>query len=105
MADNRFRLDPALVQSAVAQVTEAGEAVTAALAKLNGVLDHFDGCWGDDDIGKAFEQKYRTPSTTTRKDAEGTTGAITGAAAHLADASRNFQQLDEESAARVKSGQ
>lgn len=65
MAEN-FRLDPQALSTANGEFKIVGDNLGDAFTVLTGVLDDHDGCWGDDDIGKAFEKNYKEPAKEVR---------------------------------------
>ncbi|MCG8916456.1 ESX-1 secretion-associated protein [Actinokineospora sp. PR83] len=96
-----FRLDPDGVAAGTKRLKTAGGRLNTAVTALNVVLDDHDGCWGTDDIGKAFEQKYVQPATDVRKyGADAGTGIVT-TGENLDSASTTFQSVDHEHASRI----
>jgi hypothetical protein len=54
----RFELDEDAAKDAGDRAGSAGQRLRDAHRELVAVLDDRDGCWGDDDIGKAFANSY-----------------------------------------------
>lgn len=57
MADEFF-LDESQFRGVTSDIRSTGSKLQAAHRTLNDTLGQFQGCWGDDDIGKAFEGNY-----------------------------------------------
>jgi hypothetical protein len=57
MAEN-FYLDEPAFEGVADNILVSGTNLGTAYGKLNDVLLATQGCWGDDDIGKAFEKNY-----------------------------------------------
>jgi uncharacterized protein YukE len=100
MTDN-FRLVPDQATEATKKLAELGEALRSSFQTLTGVLDQHDGCWGEDDIGKSFEQNYVPHAEEARKNAGQTTTAIVGLADATSQAVETFQEVDYESARQI----
>jgi uncharacterized protein YukE len=96
-----FYLDPDKLAQATGALRYANEELSSQLAKLTGVLQQHDGCWGTDDIGKAFAKKYVQPSHDAQAGITATTGGVDATVRNLDSASTQFQGLDEESAQRL----
>ncbi|WP_156753225.1 WXG100 family type VII secretion target [Actinokineospora pegani] len=96
-----FRLDPDGLAAGTRKLDAAGTRLTSAVAALNVVLDDHDGCWGTDDIGKAFATNYVQPATDVRTyGADAGTGLVLTAEG-LDEASEVFQSVDHDHAARI----
>ena len=100
MAEN-FRLDPTGVAAGTKRLNAAGERLNTAVTALNVVLDDHEGCWGTDDIGKGFAQKYVQPATDVRKySGEAGTGLVT-TGKDLDKAAETFRTLDHDRAQQL----
>ncbi|WP_370942281.1 WXG100 family type VII secretion target [Amycolatopsis sp. cg5] len=100
MTEN-FYLDPAEVAQATGRIKAANDDLSSAFEVLESVLLEHDGCWGHDDVGKTFEQKYVKPATEARTAIGNSIENTGGTASNLEQASSEFQGLDQESAARL----
>lgn len=69
MAD-RFFLDPDAAHAAFARLRTAGEQLLAEHRSLTTILESRHGCWGDDDIGRAFAKNYVDFAAATRTNTE-----------------------------------
>ena len=97
----KFRLDSQGVTSATGKLTAANDRLSEAFGKLDAVLQQHDGCWGTDDIGKAFDGGYAKPAaqvTTSIKTATDNTGK-TGK--NLNQEVTGFEAMDYEAASRI----
>lgn len=96
-----FRLDPEGLDNANAELLVVGNALGTAFDNLVLVLDDHHGCWGDDDIGKAFAKNYVDPATEVRDGAEGAVEGIHELHEGVEESSTTFQSVDEESAIQI----
>jgi hypothetical protein len=97
----KFRLDPEALDSANGEFHVVGETLGTAFHTLAGVLDEHDGCWGSDDIGKAFEKNYKAPATEVRTYSG---DAVTGMGElydGVAESSETFQGVDYDNAVTI----
>jgi hypothetical protein len=97
----RFRLDPEALDSANSEFHIVGETLSGAFDTLTGILDDHHGCWGTDDIGKAFAKNYETPSTEVRgysKDAVTGMGDLYDG---VSESSETFQGVDYDNAVKI----
>lgn len=96
-----FYLDPDLYRQATRQLEEAGKKLEAAQKRLAGTLDQYEGCWGDDEIGKAFQKGYYD---NAEKLVDGLGKAATGLVESASVARQNaedFMKLDQDEAQRI----
>lgn len=100
MADN-FYLDPEGMSRATGKLRDLGNRLEGSFKKLEGVLDQHDGCWGGDDIGKAFEKNYVPAATEARKGAGDAAHAIVQTSDDADKSSKVFQSVDEKEAQRI----
>jgi hypothetical protein len=108
---DRFELDESDAHAAGNRAETAGERLLAAHRELVAVLNDREGCWGDDDIGKAFAKNYVGMADGTRENTEilGTNLSDVGEgirviASDLADVDEdNARRIDEAYADNVES--
>lgn len=77
------------------------EQFKSALADLTGVLKAHEGCWGEDQIGKAFERKYQGPADDVKEYAADTDETVSKLPGILKKAAESFQQVDADGAKRI----
>jgi hypothetical protein len=97
----KFRLDPESLDSANSEFHIVGETFGRAFDTLAGVLDDHHGCWGTDDIGKAFDKNYTASATEVRgysKDAVTGMGELYEG---VGESSETFQGVDYENAVKI----
>jgi hypothetical protein len=97
----KFRLDSEALDSANSEFHIVGETFGRAFDTLAGVLDDHDGCWGTDDIGKAFAKNYVASATEVRGYSK---GAVTGMGElydGVAESSKTFKGVDYDSAVEI----
>lgn len=97
MAEN-FRLDPDGLARGTRDARGAGQRLGDAFKRLTEVTDAHDGCWGDDDIGKAFAKNYVGPSADNRKYSQDSVQAFGKYADDGDQASTAFQGVDQQNA-------
>ncbi|GAB3733687.1 hypothetical protein GCM10027598_58530 [Amycolatopsis oliviviridis] len=94
----QFRIDPDGVRQATAGLASVTSDLMAALGALNGTLDQYEGCWGDDEIGKKFAGGYKGDSEGARQTlgqlTEGLGETVTGVNKTVDE----FVGLDEDNA-------
>ena len=100
MTEN-FRLDPEALERTKKALADAGEQFSQSLARLGEVLNAHEGCWGDDEIGTAFEKKYQEPANGTRTLAGNAHESINNIAPVLGDVSRVLQEVDMKGARKI----
>ncbi|NWJ74068.1 hypothetical protein HX744_26690 [Pseudonocardia sp. ICBG1122] len=72
-----------------------------AVERLNTLSAELEGCWGGDDIGRAFGEKYSADSGDTRADVGRTTEGLRFYADNLEISAQNLSLLDEDNASRI----
>jgi len=100
MAEN-FRMDSSGLSAANSGFKVVGDDFSKAYDALTAVLDDHHGCWGTDDIGKAFEKNY-TPSEKEIRDGGGE--AVTGMSdlhEGIDESRKTFEGVDHESAQKI----
>ncbi|MBN9757956.1 hypothetical protein DMP14_21475 [Pseudonocardia sp. Ae707_Ps2] len=71
------------------------------LERLNALSAQYEGCWGSDDIGKAFGEKYSPDSTEARAGVGETTEVLDLYADNLEISAENLTRLDEDNGSHV----
>ena len=97
-----FYLDPERLEAANSKIRAAHGGLESAFQDLTGILDDHHGCWGDDDIGKAFEKNYTEPEKSIREASKVLIEGVDGTADQIATNVRDFQELDQQNANNVK---
>ncbi|MFC9250960.1 hypothetical protein [Amycolatopsis thailandensis] len=97
----KFFLDPGGLAEATGRLRALGDRLDQAHRRLADTLHHHDGCWGEDEIGKAFSKNY-VPAAANTLEGVREAGPALGAFAGTADkASENFSRVDRDTAARM----
>jgi hypothetical protein len=97
---DRFELDENAAVAAGRRARTAGLRLREAHRELVAVLDDHDGCWGDDDIGKAFANKYVQTADGTRENTKILATNLVDTGDYIVDAAREFAGVDEDNARR-----
>lgn len=102
MGEN-FYLDDGLMRHVTTKLAAVGDDFGASQKKLTETLKQYEGCWGEDDIGKGFAKQYCDDAdkvlTGTGKDGE----YLTDAATTTQKSADNLNKLDEDAAKRIDS--
>jgi len=96
-----FYLDPDGLASATKKINDAATALGGKLVKLKGVLDQHDGCWGTDDIGKAFAQNYQGGADNLKEGSDNASQNMGSLAENLDGSAKDLEAVDEEQAAAM----
>lgn len=99
---DKTRLDPERVQRESQRLSDAGDRFSEALNTLRATLAQHEGCWGEDDIGKGFAQKYEKPAEQAVDNSESAREGVDEAAGKLRGGGRDLDHTDRDSAARVR---
>jgi hypothetical protein len=98
---DRFELDEEAAREAADRAQSAGERLLDAHRALVTVLDELHGCWGDDDVGKAFSNEYVGLADATRANT-GVLGTNLSDVGDFVDSAvSDFTRTDEENARAV----
>jgi hypothetical protein len=100
MAEN-FRLDPHALSTANGDFKVVGDTLGDAFHVLTGVLDDHDGCWGSDDIGKAFEKNYKEPAKEVRGYAGDAIEGMVDLHEGVDESKETFESVDYENAKKI----
>ncbi len=98
---DRFELDENEAVDAGHRAQKAGQRLREAHRALVAVLDDHDGCWGDDDIGKAFANKYVQVADGTRENTNVLATNFSDAGAYIVDVAGELADVDEGNARRI----
>jgi hypothetical protein len=96
-----FRLDPSGLETANSEFLGTGNTLGDAYDNLILVLDDHHGCWGDDDIGKAFAKNYVTSADEVRTAAKECVDGMHELHEGVTESLETFQSVDEESAIEI----
>ncbi|WP_143517406.1 hypothetical protein [Pseudonocardia sp. MH-G8] len=100
MAD-RFELDENDAVAAGERAQTAGRRLLDAHRDLVTVLNDREGCWGDDDIGKAFANKYVQVADGTRENTNVLATNFSDAGTYIVDVAGELADVDEGNARRI----
>ena len=99
---DKTRIDPERVEREGQRLEQAGERFSEAVHALKSTLAQHEGCWGEDDIGKGFAQKYVKPAAQNVDNSETAHRSVEEAAGKLRHGGRAMADTDQDSAARVR---
>ncbi|WP_156819575.1 hypothetical protein [Pseudonocardia sp. HH130630-07] len=99
MAD-RFELAESDAVRAGERAESAGERLQRAHGNLASVLDARNGCWGTDQIGKAFEKAYVEYADPLRENSKSLGENFSGVGTATTDMARELADVDEDNAKR-----
>jgi len=95
---DEFYLDPQGLARATGDLRSSGKDLSEAYVALSAVLAHNDQCWGTDDIGKGFANKYVKSAGEICQGGDISAKNMISTADVTDQNSTNFQGLDEDSA-------
>jgi hypothetical protein len=97
----RFSLDPEDARRAAESIRAAGEELLAAHRQLLEELASLHGCWGDDELGRAFEKSYVSNAETTKENTGILATNVVNVGNYVIDMVKEFTQTDAEYAQRI----
>ncbi|WP_258346229.1 WXG100 family type VII secretion target [Saccharopolyspora gregorii] len=101
MADD-FYLDPDGMRDANQRIKTAHDEMSAAFDELNAELAELYGCWGNDDVGKAFEGNYKEPAENIKKGSQGILDGVNELTGMLDETVDEFVAVDEQNRRNVE---
>ncbi len=100
MADTT-RIDPEDARNENKRLHQLGSHFAEAVSRMQSAADHYKGCWGGDEFGKAFEKGY-LPSATEALKTVGTFGTNVKETADQVDQMiTSFENADKNNAANL----
>jgi uncharacterized protein YukE len=96
---DRFEIDSTEIEKVADRARTAGDVLLAALGRLAIVLDDHDECWGGDDIGRAFAEKYVNVADGTRANTEVMATNLKATGDFISDVAARFREVDDANAA------
>lgn len=100
MSDD-FYLDAPAFAGFAKDLRGTGSTFTSAQERLSDTLARYTGCWGDDEIGKAFESNYWENSEKVRVGAGQAGHGIVGTADNAERSGEVLSGVDTETAGRI----
>ncbi|MCA1185266.1 WXG100 family type VII secretion target [Saccharopolyspora sp. 6T] len=101
MADD-FYLDPDGMRAANQRIKTAHSEMEAAFDELSAELAELYGCWGNDDVGKAFEENYKEPEKNIKEGSKGILDGVDELTGSLDEAVDEFVEVDEQNRRNVE---
>ena len=101
MADD-FYLDPDGMRDANQRIKTAHDEMSAAFDELNAELTELYGCWGNDDVGKAFGENYKEPAKNINEGSQGILDGVHELTGSLDEAVDEFVEVDEQNRRNVE---
>lgn len=102
MADD-FYLDESAFEGVTDSLVTTGMNLDDAVKELNDVLLATEGCWGDDEIGKAFASNYWAIAEQVRTGMEGAGTGIVETARTMRKSAADLASVDEQTAKSLDS--
>ncbi len=96
-----FYLDESAFGSVVGGLDGTGHGLKGDQVRLSTTLDQYTGCWGDDEIGKAFENNYWANAEKIRLGTGDAADGIIGTAESAGETAEILASVDEETARRL----
>ncbi|UMP06960.1 hypothetical protein [Amycolatopsis sp. EV170708-02-1] len=98
---DEFYLDPDGASRAAGALRDSGNRLEKSFNALKAVCDHNDQCWGTDEIGAAFANKYVPTATEITVFGATDPKAIVESANNTDKNIDTFEDLDHEAAVRL----
>ena len=100
MAD-QFKLDPAEIEAGIRQLINLGKVHDDALTAWRNTLRQYDGCWGNDEMGKSFGENFTKSEQEVDKNVDGAQGWFTESGTVLKQLQTDFEDGDTDNAAAI----
>ncbi|MFI7499928.1 WXG100 family type VII secretion target [Streptomyces sp. NPDC049687] len=71
-------------------------------ARLEARLDEFGNCWGDDEMGKAFEEQYLEPRNQMMEGFKGIAEVLDSTADGMETMAKGFQATEDQNTATAR---
>jgi WXG100 family type VII secretion target len=102
MSSNYFAVDPDGLAKNAPNVRAYSDQMRAVFTRLQSRLNELGDCWGDDPMGKAFEEQYRTPRDQMVSGLQGIADVLDSTADGLETMAKGFHQTEEQAAATAR---
>lgn len=98
---DRFELDEDEAIRAGERAESAGDRLKKAHGNLDSLLSARHGCWGTDDIGKAFEKSYLEYADPLRKNTGPLGENFSGVGEFTTGMAQEFRKVDDDNADQI----
>ena len=99
----KFHLDNHLMRHVTTRLADIGGDFAASSKKLTRTLDQYEGCWGEDDIGKAFDKQYSDNAGKLLDIHKQDGKYLTEAAENAGKSADNVDKVDTKTARKIDS--
>ncbi|MCX2731503.1 WXG100 family type VII secretion target [Saccharopolyspora sp. NFXS83] len=97
-----FYLDPDGMHDVNQRIKTAHDELATAFDELTSELAELHGCWGTDDVGKAFEKNYDEPAKNIDEGSKGILEGVDELTVSLDDAVETFVEQDAQNSDNIK---
>ncbi|MFR9731795.1 WXG100 family type VII secretion target [Saccharopolyspora sp. MS10] len=91
-----FYLDPDGMRSANQRIKTAHDEMATAFDELEAELSELYGCWGTDDVGKAFQKNYEEPEGNIKDGSKALIEGIDEFTGSIDEAVEEFIEVDKQ---------
>ncbi len=101
MVDREFRFDPDVFLRHGARLADLGDRIGLTYIGLRDDLTQVEGCWGDDDLGRAFAESFDPHAAQLLTNLSAMEESLRRTADGIVDAARAVEAEDQNSAVRI----
>jgi uncharacterized protein YukE len=103
VSSSYFAADPDSLAKTAPYVRAYSDLMRQVVTRLESRLAELGDCWGDDSMGKAFEEQYRTPRDQMISGLHGIADVLDSTADGLETMAKGFQQTEDQNTATARS--
>jgi uncharacterized protein YukE len=89
-----FEVEPAALRGAAGSVDAEAEALASLASSLQHYLEQLGACWGDDEVGQRFAERYVPAASTTLANYQALSVGLMRIAAALRAVGDAYEQAD-----------
>ncbi|WP_328779543.1 WXG100 family type VII secretion target [Streptomyces canus] len=102
MSSNYFAVDPDGLAKTAPYVRAYSDQMRQVVTRLQSSLDEYGNCWGDDEMGKAFEEQYLTPRDQMIDGLKGIAEVLDSTADGLETMAKGFHATEDQNTATAR---
>jgi uncharacterized protein YukE len=97
MSGDELQVEPTALHRHAKGFSAGGERLQGVFADLSAALAAAGRCWGDDAVGRRFEQGYEKPRQAAYESFERLPGALEDIGSRLAEMAKNYEAAEDAS--------
>lgn len=102
MSSNYFAVNPDGLAKTAPNMRTVSDQARQILTRLQSNLDALGDCWGDDPMGKSFEEQYLTARKQMFDGMQGIVDVVDSTADGLETMAKGFHQTEEQNTANAR---